>query len=105
MPCEENCETVYGPVPTGFGSAYLPGSPTLLQTDCGTMYVWPAMFWRLAYCGRGEVERHLVAARAHAPDRQAGLLTSGYFLIMLKVNATSAAVIGVPFDHFTPGGS
>ena len=31
------------------------------------------------------------------------LLTSGYCLIMLKVKATSAAVIGVPLDHFTPG--
>jgi hypothetical protein len=31
------------------------------------------------------------------------VLTSGYCLIMLNVNATSAAVIGVPFDHFTPG--
>ena len=31
------------------------------------------------------------------------VLTSGYFLSMLNVNATSAAVIGVPSDHFTPG--
>jgi hypothetical protein len=49
VPCEENCETVYGPEPTGFASVYLPGSPTLLQIDCGTMYVWAAMFCRLAY--------------------------------------------------------
>ena len=31
------------------------------------------------------------------------LLASGYCLSMLKVKATSAAVIGVPLDHFTPG--
>jgi hypothetical protein len=26
-------------------------SPTLLQIALGTMYTWPAMFCRLAYCG------------------------------------------------------
>src|SRR5262249_47879771 len=94
---------VYGPVPTGLGSAYLPGSPTLLQIDCGTMYVWPAMFCRFAYWGEAKLSVTWLPVELTLPMARPVLLTSGYFFIMLKVKATSAAVIGVPLDHFTPG--
>ena len=82
-PCAVKLPSVYGPVPTGFESTYLPGSPTELQIDCGTMYTWPAMFCRFAYWGELKVivtwlpdELTLLIARPV-------VLTSAYCLSML----------------------
>ena len=75
----------------------------LLQTDCGTMYVWAAMFCKFAYCGELKFSVTWLPLELTLDTFTPVWFTSGYFLIRLNVKATSAAVIGVPFDHFTPG--
>ena len=67
------------------------------------MYVWPAMFCRLAYWGVAKLSVTWLPLELTLLTARPVVLTSGYFLSMLNVNATSAAVIGVPSDHFTPG--
>src|ERR1700677_2334614 len=85
----------------GEGSENASGLPTLLQIDCGTIYTL-ATSCRLAY---SDVENLTVT---WFPDTTAPVsgspytLMSGYFIRRLYVKATSLAVSGVPFDHFTP---
>ncbi len=59
---------------------YLPGSPTLLHTDWGTMYTCPAMFCRLAYCGEGKVIVTLSPEELTLLIARPVVLASGYFL-------------------------
>ena len=61
------------------------------------------MFWRLAYWGVAKLIVAWSPLELALPMASPVLLASGYCLSMLKVKATSAAVIGVPFDHLTPG--
>src|SRR5215469_8362271 len=61
----ENCETAYGPVPTGFGSAKAAGLETFCQMCCGTIYV-PPMRNKLAYSGWLKVSTAVVGLGAVA---------------------------------------
>src|SRR5437879_363847 len=93
---------MYGPVPTGFGSAKLVGF-TPDQMCCGTMKVCPIRN-RLAYSGWLKFSTAVVAlgALALAGTGVPSVARPGCVLIMLKVNATSLALNGLPSFHFTP---
>ena len=54
--------------------------PTLLQIDCGTMYVWPAMFCRFAYCGEEKLTSTWLPHEVDARDRQARRVDVGVLL-------------------------
>src|SRR5215469_10206243 len=100
----ENCETVYGPVPTGFGLAKAAGLETFCQMCCGTMYV-PPMRNKLAYSGWLKVRTAVVGSGAVALTGTGGGeegVSDGFFFSRLKVNATSRAVNGLPSLNFTP---
>src|SRR5215467_1040743 len=102
--CAENCETTYGPVPTGFESANFVGSATFCQMCSGTMYIWPIKN-RLAYSGWLKVSTAVVEFGAVALTGTGGGLTGvsdGLFLSKLKLYATSAAVSGLPSLNLTP---
>src|SRR5215472_4872198 len=100
----ENCETLYGPVPTGFGLAKAAGLETFRQMCCGTMYV-PPIRNKLAYSGWLKVSTAVVGLGAVALIGTGGGeegVSDGFLLRRLKVNATSRAVIGLPSLNFTP---
>jgi hypothetical protein len=61
------------------------------------------MFCRLAYWGALKFSVTWLPLVLALETFTPVVLASGYCLIRLNVNATSAAVIGVPLDHFTPG--
>src|ERR1700677_3919825 len=91
---------MYGPVPTGFASVKVTGL-TVLQTACGRMAV-PAICCRLVYCAVGKVTVTLLPDVLTPEMSRPSRLSAAFFLMRLKVNATSAAVNGVPLFHFTP---
>src|SRR5580692_4281614 len=91
---------MYGPVPTGFASVKVVGL-TELQTACGRMAV-PAICCRLVYCGVGKLTVTLLPDVLTPEMSRPSRLIPGVFLMRLKVNATSAAVSGVPLFHLTP---
>src|SRR5260370_7312731 len=70
---------------------------------CGTMYVCPIRN-RLAYSGALKFSTAVVGlvAEALAGTGVPSVFRPGCVLIMLKVNATSLALNGLPSFHFTP---
>src|SRR5215468_11068166 len=102
--CVENCETTYGPVPTGFGSAKAAGLEIFCQMCFGTIYI-PAMRNKLAYSGCLKVSTAVVGFGAVALSGTGGGETGvseALSFSRLKLNATSLAVIGLPSLNLTP---
>ncbi len=93
---------MYGPVPTGLGSANVAGS-CFDQMCAGTMNVWP-MRNRLAYCGWLNVSTAWPGLGAVALTGTGVPSVASPFavLIMLKVKATSLAPNGFPSLQRTP---
>src|SRR5215469_776682 len=97
-PCGLNLSSMYGPVPTGFAS----GLATEPQMCCDTIWVF-RMKNRLASWGSAKVSVAVFPEPvALTGIGVAGVFSAGYFLIRLNVNATSAALNGLPSLHFTP---
>src|SRR5580693_4534099 len=99
-PCGVKLLSMYGPVPTGFGSVKVPGFWPF-HCDCGTI-AWPAMFSRLVYWDVGKLSVTVLPDVLTLEMVRPPLLIEAFFFTRLKVKATSAGVSGVPLFHFTP---
>src|SRR5271154_5021858 len=100
MPSDVKVPSMYGPVPTGSASVKVTGL-TVLQIAFGKMAV-PAIASRLLYCELGKVRVTLLPDTLTLDMSRPSRFRAVVCLTRLKVNATSAAVKGVPLFHFTP---
>src|SRR5215469_4056731 len=101
--------TVYGPVPTGCGSANVSGCTAALPVDQMCWGTMPTKFAKYQKYGCAVLSNCMltwlpvaVTLCSPAPVHSEYRSVAGTRFIKLNVNATSCALNGCPSFHFTP---
>ncbi|MDF9869952.1 hypothetical protein OKW18_002090 [Streptomyces pratensis] len=96
--CGVKVFSLYGPEPTGVRLGQVSGFSTFSQTCLGTTKVVMILFW-LTNCDSLKVRTTFSPSTAIPSYGMPLPLSAGCFFSSSKVNATSAAVSGLPSAH------